>query len=161
MRWNISRRLTRCCKEAGRRSRLATTDYRPGIRRATCLDDPLAEISAASMGFWPHLEQIRRLACCSWPAPSHCILRFEGRLLADWRPCWSQLNQRSLPLADHRSATLAVAPLHLAFALAIGARSASPLADLLRRHCSWPVLVHTASVSVHGSFVNSHGSLSG
>jgi len=58
--------------------------------------------------FLPHngilapLEQIRRSACCYWLAALCFILRSEGRSPEDWRPCWSQLNQRSLPLADHR-----------------------------------------------------------
>ena len=43
----------------------------------------------------------------------------------------------------------------------LGTRLATPLADLLCRHCSWLVFMHTATVIVHGTLIDSHGSVSG
>ena len=50
----------------------------------------------------------------------------------------------------------------LAFALVyLGLRLAPPLVNLPRCRCSWIVFVHSATVIVHGSLINSYGSLSG
>ena len=43
----------------------------------------------------------------------------------------------------------------------LGTALAPALVNLSRCRCSWPVLVHSAAVIVHGSLINSYGSLSG